>query len=83
MVLGCGTIHPRKGVDLFVACAAAVRALRPRLPIRFVWIGLRLPQEIDRGYYSSSPQTNLSIKPKRHGGNSRGGNGFGARVQLL
>jgi glycosyltransferase involved in cell wall biosynthesis len=39
VVLGCGTVHLRKGVDLFLACAAAVAAMRPTRPVRFVWIG--------------------------------------------
>ncbi len=39
VVLGCGTVHLRKGVDLFLACAAAVTASRTRRPVRFVWIG--------------------------------------------
>ena len=51
VVLGCGTIYARKGVDLFIACAAAVAASKPAKPIRFVWIGQRLPPEIDAGYY--------------------------------
>jgi glycosyltransferase involved in cell wall biosynthesis len=51
VVLGCGTIYPRKGVDLFVSCAAAVAAQSPNRPIRFVWIGQRLPDDLDKGYY--------------------------------
>jgi glycosyltransferase involved in cell wall biosynthesis len=39
IVLGGGTIQYRKGVDLFLSCAAAVRALAPKRPVRFVWIG--------------------------------------------
>jgi hypothetical protein len=26
VVLGCGFVHIRKGIDLFLSCAAAVRA---------------------------------------------------------
>jgi hypothetical protein len=37
--LGGGAIQFRKGVDLFLSCAAAVRALKPKRPVRFVWIG--------------------------------------------
>lgn len=51
VVLGCGTIYPRKGVDLFVSCAAAVAAQSPQRHIRFVWIGQRLPDDLDKGYY--------------------------------
>jgi hypothetical protein len=43
-------VYPRKGVDLFVECAAIVRGLNSKWPIRFVWIGQRLPRDIDAGY---------------------------------
>jgi len=36
VVLGVGTVHIRKGVDLFVACAARVAQARR---CRFIWIG--------------------------------------------
>jgi glycosyltransferase involved in cell wall biosynthesis len=39
VVLGCGAVHIRKGVDLFISCAASVAALGTRRPVRFVWIG--------------------------------------------
>ncbi|MEA2952042.1 MAG: hypothetical protein QOJ96_1562 [Alphaproteobacteria bacterium] len=39
VVLGGGAIQFRKGVDLFLSCAAAVKALKPKRPVRFVWIG--------------------------------------------
>ena len=52
VVLGCGFVHLRKGVDLFLACAAAVRAMRPRRPVRFVWIGQGYDPENDPGYPS-------------------------------
>lgn len=39
VVLGGGAIQFRKGVDLFLSCAAAVVALAPKRPVRFVWIG--------------------------------------------
>jgi len=39
VVLGAGSVHIRKGVDLFIACAAAVKASMPARKIRFVWIG--------------------------------------------
>jgi glycosyltransferase involved in cell wall biosynthesis len=51
VVLGCGTIYPRKGVDLFIATAAATAARKPARRIRFVWIGQRLPPGFDRGYF--------------------------------
>jgi glycosyltransferase involved in cell wall biosynthesis len=39
IVLGCGTVSIRKGVDIFLSCAAATLALNPKRPVRFVWIG--------------------------------------------
>jgi len=39
IVLGCGTIFYRKGVDIFLSCAAATLALQSKRPIRFIWIG--------------------------------------------
>jgi len=39
IVLGAGFVHIRKGVDLFIACAVAVKALKPKRMVRFVWIG--------------------------------------------
>jgi glycosyltransferase involved in cell wall biosynthesis len=39
VVLGAGFVQIRKGVDLFLSCAAAVTALRPERPVRFIWIG--------------------------------------------
>jgi len=50
VVLGCGTISPRKGVDLFLACAAALRRRQSARRFRFVWIGQYLPRDIDNGY---------------------------------
>ena len=47
VVLGCGTIFLRKGVDLFCSCAAAVAAMTPKRPIRFVWIGSPSPAHHD------------------------------------
>lgn len=47
VVLGCGTIYFRKGTDLFFSCAAAVNALSPRRPVRFVWIGSPSPAHQD------------------------------------
>jgi glycosyltransferase involved in cell wall biosynthesis len=39
VVLGLGSVHFRKGVDLFLAAAAQARRLAPDLCFRFVWIG--------------------------------------------
>ena len=50
VVLGCGHVHIRKGVDLFLSCAAAVAALRPERPVRFVWIGDGYSPDHDLNY---------------------------------
>ena len=39
VVLGAGFVHIRKGIDLFIATAAAALRIGSRRPIRFVWIG--------------------------------------------
>ena len=39
VVLGCGFIHFRKGVDLFLSTAAAVQRRHPRRPVHFLWLG--------------------------------------------
>ena len=52
LVLGCGTIFLRKGVDLFLSCATKVASLGPRRPVRFVWIGAQIPPNVDGGYFA-------------------------------
>ena len=52
VVLGCGTIILRKGVDLFLACAAAVAARAPKRPVRFVWIGSPVSPNLDGGCFT-------------------------------
>jgi len=47
VVLGGGTVHVRKGVDLFVACAKRVVEKHPSTPFRFVWIGSGYKPEED------------------------------------
>ncbi|HLQ78012.1 MAG TPA: glycosyltransferase family 4 protein, partial [Terriglobia bacterium] len=47
VVLGVGSIQMRKGIDLFVACAARVTKL---LRCRFVWIGAGFDPDIDNSY---------------------------------
>ena len=37
--IGCGTVHDRKGVDLFVDAAAAVMRMGGNLKFQFIWIG--------------------------------------------
>jgi glycosyltransferase involved in cell wall biosynthesis len=52
VVLGCGTVMFRKGIDLFLSCAAAVTASQPKRPVRFVWIGQGYDPEKDSTYSS-------------------------------
>jgi glycosyltransferase involved in cell wall biosynthesis len=39
IVLGVGTAHIRKGLDLFISAASTVKRLRPQSNIHFLWIG--------------------------------------------
>lgn len=39
VVLGAGSVHLRKGVDLFLDCAARILRMFPEQNFRFVWIG--------------------------------------------
>jgi glycosyltransferase involved in cell wall biosynthesis len=50
VVMGCGSVHIRKGVDLFLSCAAAVMAMRPSRPVRFIWVGSGYDPENDSSY---------------------------------
>ena len=50
VVLGAGFVHIRKGVDLFLSCAAAITALETKRPVRFVWIGNGYDVVNDPGY---------------------------------
>jgi glycosyltransferase involved in cell wall biosynthesis/SAM-dependent methyltransferase len=50
LILGAGSVHIRKGVDLFIACAARVLALQPSRPFRFVWVGSGFRPETDLAY---------------------------------
>ena len=50
LIIGAGTIQYRKGVDLFIACAALVRKRRPDLRIRYVWIGDGYAPDTDASY---------------------------------
>jgi len=50
VVMGCGSVHIRKGVDLFLSCAAAVMAMRPSRPVRFIWVGHGYDPENDSSY---------------------------------
>jgi glycosyltransferase involved in cell wall biosynthesis/SAM-dependent methyltransferase len=50
VVLGIGTVQIRKGVDLFIDCAARVMRSAPGRNFRFVWIGMGYDPEKDLGY---------------------------------
>ena len=51
LVLGAGYVDLRKGVDIFIQCAAKIAVLAPDLHIRFVWVGRGFDTETDV-YYS-------------------------------
>ncbi|WP_338824277.1 glycosyltransferase family 4 protein [Bradyrhizobium septentrionale] len=53
LCIGCGYIHPRKGVDLFIAAAAKLK--KWRVPARFLWVG-------DGFLPSSDPLVSLWLK---------------------
>lgn len=42
VVIGAGTIAPRKGIEFFVQTAALAAGIAPETPIRFAWIGHRV-----------------------------------------
>lgn len=47
VVLGVGNVHLRKGVDLFLDCAARILRMAPEQKFRFVWIGRGYDPERD------------------------------------
>ncbi|WP_316396918.1 glycosyltransferase family 4 protein [Bradyrhizobium sp. 33ap4] len=53
LCIGCGYIHPRKGVDLFIAAAAKLK--KWGVPARFLWVG-------DGFLPSSDPLVSLWLK---------------------
>ena len=52
VVLGAGAIHLRKGVDLFIDCAARYKRIAKGRSFRFVWIGGGYDPEGDVDYSS-------------------------------
>jgi glycosyltransferase involved in cell wall biosynthesis len=50
VVLGAGTVQMRKGVDLFIQCAARARLVAPEVEYRFVWMGAGYDPEGDAAY---------------------------------
>lgn len=51
LILGMGSLHYRKGVDLFIQCAKRVKELDPEFEYRFVWVGKSYDEDIDLGYH--------------------------------
>jgi len=50
IVMGAGSVNLRKGVDLFIAVAAAVKRLRLKRRVHFMWIGEGYRPTEDMGY---------------------------------
>lgn len=50
VILGAGYVQLRKGVDLFLACAAQVVELCPKNNFRFVWVGHGFDPDLDLAY---------------------------------
>ncbi|MGQ3889918.1 rhamnan synthesis F family protein [Legionella sp. CNM-1927-20] len=50
VVLGAGSVHYRKGVDLFIATAAEIKRLYPTYNINMVWAGGGYNAEADISY---------------------------------
>lgn len=53
-VLGIGTVTMRKGVDLFIAAAAAVKQMLPDRKVRFAWVGAHY--SFDQPYFDALQQ---------------------------
>ena len=47
VIVGIGTVQFRKGVDLFIECAAKILQKAPNLPFRFIWVGKGFDPEND------------------------------------
>jgi glycosyltransferase involved in cell wall biosynthesis len=50
VVLGLGTIEPRKGVDLFISTAQMIYEEHPESNFRFIWIGHYLHESMKHTY---------------------------------
>jgi len=50
IILGAGTVNFRKGVDLFIDCAAQVNNLIDDIPCHFIWVGKGYDPDNDLGY---------------------------------
>jgi len=49
-VVGAGSVNLRKGVDVFIQCAAQLRKKAPGVPFNFVWVGGGYEPERDQSY---------------------------------
>lgn len=50
VVVGAGSVNLRKGVDVFIQCAAQLRKKAPHVDFRFVWVGGGYEPDKDQGY---------------------------------
>lgn len=50
VVVMLGTVHYRKGVDLFMECAGIINRKKGKVPIRFVWFGAGFEPDVDEAY---------------------------------
>jgi glycosyltransferase involved in cell wall biosynthesis len=50
VVVGAGSVNLRKGVDVFIQCAAQLRKKAPQIDFRFVWVGGGYEPDKDQGY---------------------------------
>ena len=50
IVIGAGSVNIRKGVDLFLATAAAAQRMAPARKVHFVWVGHGYAPTADMGY---------------------------------
>lgn len=66
LIVGVGTVEFRKGVDLFIDCAARLIKDHPELPLFFAWVGPGYDPDGDLSY-----STYLKDQVKRSGLNHR------------
>jgi len=52
LIVGIGTIYYRKGVDLFIQCAAHIKNIQPKNKFKFIWIGKNVDEELKTDYCS-------------------------------
>ena len=68
IVFGCGQIHPRKGVDLFIQTAANILGRTRRSHVHFVWIGDGTPEHrrwVDHDLASLPCKENIHVLTSR------------------